>query len=122
LIYTNKNKYYTPALKVIPLYANDTLYRYCLAEQITFTRSRPYRKNDQAHVEHWSVVRHTAIITAGKPQKSWRYWSTSMLTCGYMLTTSSLCSSWLIKRGFVTHVEMAGRSCYNCGHEISHLD
>jgi hypothetical protein len=42
-------------------FINDTLYRYCLAEQITFTRSRPYRKNDQAHVEqkNWSVVRRT---------------------------------------------------------------
>lgn len=42
-------------------FINDTLYRYCLNEQITFTRSRPYRKNDQAHVEqkNWSVVRHT---------------------------------------------------------------
>jgi hypothetical protein len=42
-------------------FINDTLYRYCLGEQITFTRSRPYRKNDQAHVEqkNWSVVRHT---------------------------------------------------------------
>jgi hypothetical protein len=42
-------------------FINDTLYRYCLAEQITFTRSRPYRKNDQAHIEqkNWSVVRHT---------------------------------------------------------------
>jgi hypothetical protein len=42
-------------------FINDTLYRYCLTEQITFTRSRPYRKNDQAHVEqkNWSVVRHT---------------------------------------------------------------
>lgn len=32
-----------------------------MAEHITFTRSRPYRKNDQAHVEqkNWSVVRHT---------------------------------------------------------------
>lgn len=42
-------------------FINDTLYRYCLSEQITFTRSRPYRKNDQAHVEqkNWSVVRHT---------------------------------------------------------------
>ena len=42
-------------------FINDTLYRYCLDEQITFTRSRPYRKNDQAHVEqkNWSVVRHT---------------------------------------------------------------
>ena len=42
-------------------FINDTLYRYCLSEQITFTRSRPYKKNDQAHVEqkNWSVVRHT---------------------------------------------------------------
>jgi len=37
------------------------LYRYCLDEEITFTRSRPDQKNDQAHVEqkNWSVVRHT---------------------------------------------------------------
>jgi hypothetical protein len=39
---------------------NDLLYRYCQTEKITFTRSRPYKKNDQAHVEqkNWSVVRH----------------------------------------------------------------
>ena len=42
-------------------FINDLLYRYCLNEKITFTRSRPYQKNDQAHVEqkNWSVVRHT---------------------------------------------------------------
>ena len=42
-------------------FINDLLYRYCLDEQITFTRSRPYQKNDQAHVEqkNWSVVRRT---------------------------------------------------------------
>jgi len=42
-------------------FINDTLYRYCLSEKITFTRSRPYQKNDQAHVEqkNWSIVRHT---------------------------------------------------------------
>jgi hypothetical protein len=42
-------------------FINDLLYRYCLEEQITFTRSRPYQKNDQAHVEqkNWSVVRHS---------------------------------------------------------------
>jgi hypothetical protein len=42
-------------------FINDLLYRYSLAEKITFTRSRPYQKNDQAHVEqkNWSVVRHT---------------------------------------------------------------
>jgi len=41
-------------------FINATLYSYCIAEQITFTRSRPYQKNDQAHVEqkNWSVVRH----------------------------------------------------------------
>jgi len=38
---------------------NDNLYRHCKQEKITFTRSRPYKKNDQAHVEqkNWSVVR-----------------------------------------------------------------
>lgn len=42
-------------------FINDLLYRYCLNEEITFTRSRPYKKNDQAHVEqkNWSVVRRT---------------------------------------------------------------
>ncbi len=42
-------------------FINATLLRYCREKQITFTRSRPYRKNDQAHVEqkNWSVVRHT---------------------------------------------------------------
>jgi hypothetical protein len=41
-------------------FINDLLYNYCQEEKITFTRSRPYRKNDQAHVEqkNWSVVRH----------------------------------------------------------------
>jgi len=40
-------------------FINDNLYRYCQREHITFTRSRPYKKNDQAHVEqkNWSVVR-----------------------------------------------------------------
>lgn len=40
-------------------FINETLYAYCLTEKITFTRSRPYKKNDQAHVEqkNWSVVR-----------------------------------------------------------------
>jgi hypothetical protein len=42
-------------------FINEMLYRYCMKEKITFTRSRPYRKNDQAHVEqkNWSVVRRT---------------------------------------------------------------
>jgi len=40
-------------------FINDQLVRYCRANRITFTRSRPYRKNDSCHVEqkNWSVVR-----------------------------------------------------------------
>lgn len=40
-------------------FLNAHLVRFCTQEQITFTRSRPYWKNDQAHVEqkNWSVVR-----------------------------------------------------------------
>lgn len=40
-------------------FINQHLYAYCQRKSITFTRSRPYRKNDSAHVEqkNWSVVR-----------------------------------------------------------------
>ena len=40
-------------------FLNAHLVRWCEQEHLTFTRSRPYWKNDQAHVEqkNWSVVR-----------------------------------------------------------------
>lgn len=40
-------------------FINAELYRYCKERHITFTRSRPYRKNDSCHIEqkNWSVVR-----------------------------------------------------------------
>src|SRR3972149_5938033 len=40
-------------------FINHHLYAYCLQEQITFTRSRPFHKNDQAYVEqkNWTGVR-----------------------------------------------------------------
>ena len=40
-------------------FINHHLYNYCQDEKITFTRARPYKKNDQAHVEqrNWTVVR-----------------------------------------------------------------
>lgn len=40
-------------------FINDELTRYADQEHLTFTRGRPGRKNDNAHVEqkHWSVVR-----------------------------------------------------------------
>ena len=40
-------------------FINHPLYEYCLAEEITFTRGRSYRKNDNCYVEqkNYSVVR-----------------------------------------------------------------
>lgn len=42
-------------------FINATLLRYCEGNQITFTRSRPYKKNDQAFVEqkNGAIVRQT---------------------------------------------------------------
>jgi hypothetical protein len=40
-------------------FINHQMYRYCLEEEIMFTRSRPYKKNDNAHIEqkNWTCVR-----------------------------------------------------------------
>jgi hypothetical protein len=40
-------------------FINEHLLRSCQQEHLTFTRSRPYKKNDQAYVEqkNWSIVR-----------------------------------------------------------------
>jgi hypothetical protein len=40
-------------------FINHHLARYCRTEHLTFTRSRPYRKNDTCYVEqkNWSIVR-----------------------------------------------------------------
>lgn len=40
-------------------FINQHLFAYCQREEITFTRSRSYKKNDSCHVEqkNWSVVR-----------------------------------------------------------------
>lgn len=43
-------------------FINDQLVRWCADNEITFTRSRPHRKNDNCFVEqkNWSVVRQAA--------------------------------------------------------------
>ncbi len=42
-------------------FINANLVRYCREQAITFTRCRPYRKNDQAYVEqkNWTAIRQT---------------------------------------------------------------
>jgi hypothetical protein len=40
-------------------FINDHLFRYCQAQRIQFTRGRPYKKDDNAHIEqkNWTHVR-----------------------------------------------------------------
>jgi len=42
-----------------PEFINQLLYKYCQREKLEFTRSRPYRKNDNAYIEqkNWTHVR-----------------------------------------------------------------
>jgi hypothetical protein len=42
-------------------FINEELHAYCKEHRLTFTRSRPYRKNDSCFVEqkNYSIVRHT---------------------------------------------------------------
>ena len=43
------------------VFINELMLKYCQANSITFTRCRPYKKNDQCFVEqkNWSIVRRT---------------------------------------------------------------
>lgn len=54
-------------------FLNSHLLSYCQQEQLTFTRSRPYKKNDQAYVEqkNWSIVRHLVGYGRYEGQKAW---------------------------------------------------
>ena len=55
-------------------FINYELLRYCEKEKITFTRSRAYRKNDQAHVEekNGSVVRRLIGYDRYEGSDAWR--------------------------------------------------
>ncbi len=55
-------------------FINYDLLRYCEEEKITFTRSRAYRKNDQAHVEekNGSVVRRLVGYDRYEGTDAWR--------------------------------------------------
>lgn len=55
-------------------FINHELLRYCEKEKITFTRSRPYRINDQAHVEekNGSVIRRPVGYDCYEGLEPWR--------------------------------------------------
>lgn len=56
-------------------FINWELYRWCEKEQIVFTRSRPYKKNDNAHIEqkNWTCVRRVLGYTRIETQEQVDY-------------------------------------------------
>ncbi|MEM1867422.1 MAG: transposase family protein [Thermofilaceae archaeon] len=52
-------------------FLNANLTRCCAAQKITFTRCRPYKKDDQAYVEetNWSAVREPGGTPGANPRK-----------------------------------------------------
>lgn len=55
-------------------FLNQTLLRYCEAEQITFTRGRPDLKNDQCHVEQKNRVIVRQVIGYARLEGTWAYY------------------------------------------------
>jgi len=55
-------------------FINQHLYSYCRREEIMFTRSRSYKKNDSCHVEqkNWSVVRRLVGYDRDMPRAAFR--------------------------------------------------
>lgn len=55
-------------------FINHNLKRYCEERNIEFTRSRPYKKNDQCHVEqkNWTVVRQHIGYARYEGVEEWR--------------------------------------------------
>jgi len=55
-------------------FINHTLFNWCMENSITFTRARPYKKNDQAHVEekNGSIVRRLTGYDRYEGLESWQ--------------------------------------------------
>ena len=51
-------------------FINWTLYHYCEKEGITFTRCRPYHKNDQAHIEEKNYTAVRQLLGYGRIEDS----------------------------------------------------
>jgi hypothetical protein len=66
-------------------FINAQLFAWCEENHITFTRSRPYRKNDNCFVEqkNWPVVRQQVGTCGTTPPPSSRSCGSSTPTCGF---------------------------------------
>jgi hypothetical protein len=79
-------------------FINEHLFRYCTEQQITFTRSRPYNKNDGAHVEqkNWARVRelvgYLRYDTEAELAKLNEIWELDRIFTNYLLPQQKLVS------------------------------
>jgi hypothetical protein len=60
------------------------LFNYCTTRGITFTRTRPYRKNDNCFVEqkNWPVVRQQVGDARYDTPPNSKPWASCTVTCG----------------------------------------
>ena len=77
-------------------FINDDLKRYCEQEHITFTRCRPYKKNDQAYVEqkNWTAVRQNVGYDRYEGPAASAASTRSTNPCGCISTFSSRSWCW----------------------------
>jgi hypothetical protein len=82
-------------------FINHDLKRYCEQEHITFTRCRPYKKNDQAYVEqkNWRLCGRTSATTATKARPPVRPLTHSTSPCVCISTSSSRSWCWSRRSG-----------------------
>jgi hypothetical protein len=79
-------------------FINDHLYNYCLDEHICFTRSRPYQKNDNCHVEqkNWSLIRRNIGYARYEGEAAWKlfneYYDRLRLHVNFFLPSTKLIS------------------------------
>ncbi|MDQ0865274.1 DDE-type integrase/transposase/recombinase [Arthrobacter globiformis] len=79
-------------------FINNDLFDFCQEQRITFTRSRPYNKNDGAHVEqkNWSRVRelvgYLRYDTAAELELLNQIWELDLTFTNYLLPQQKLVS------------------------------
>ncbi|WP_181419749.1 hypothetical protein [Arthrobacter psychrolactophilus] len=93
-------------------FINDHLCNYCKEHQITFTRSRPYNKNDGAHVEqkNWARVRElVGCLRYDTPQelpKLNEIWELDRVFTNYLLPQQKLISKQRYGSKVIKHYDV----------------
>ena len=93
-------------------FINNHLYKYCFDHKITFTRSRPYNKNDGAHVEqkNWARVRqlvgYLRYDTPAELAKLNEIWDQDRLFTNYLLPQQKLVSKQRYGAKVIKHYDV----------------